>query len=158
MIEDQNDERPDNLEDGRTAEPQVVAQKSDEPTAEVTEQSLREELANAEAEVQLAIREFESAKAVLAKARGVRDEIRQRAEKWRRKQPANANVVGYLATQQRVRQERAEKMRKIREAGIDLRALEKSPLDAAIAQRKRVEGAPSHTPKPAPLKKAGSDR
>jgi hypothetical protein len=150
VIQGQNDERPNNMERQAQMEEAPVRVAA----TETAEETLCNELKAADAEVQGATREFENARAVLAAARANRNSVRNKEASLRKSRPANEGIVAYLKSQNEARMERAKKMQALREAGIDLRVLGKSPLDVAIAQRKRVEGAPSHTPKPF-LKPAG---
>lgn len=149
----ENDDRPEQMEDGSSSEGRPEAEKSET----TTEESVLAELAVANDAVLEATRTYEAAKEALLVARAQRDAARTSEQAWRKSQPTNKAIVGYLQSQNQARQERAAKMAALREVGIETRGLVGSPLDRAIAQRTRVDGAPSRTPKACLPKKAASE-
>lgn len=143
------DERPEQLEDGRLAEAPVAVVAPVEAEAEQPMDEIMSEMAAAETEVRVARKTLEEAQAKFNLARAKRDKVRERQAKERSKQPANAELRRYLDTQRAERQRKADERRAIRESGINLDALRRSPLDEALRQRKPPANTrPSMVPQP----------
>lgn len=103
--------------------------------------------ATAEGRMAAAREEFAAAEASYSKAKALLDAARAELDALIAEEPAFASstdnihaIRGYLDQQQKVLAERGEKMRLIRESGLDLKALAadlKSPLDASLGSRRK---------------------